>query len=374
MLKCEVVRELFESLVTLAYKSQFNYEVIRDFSAIGGDCLSHEIEKFVKNIETGNVYNMILESQIYFYLGEFEDARKSLENCKNFIRSTQLDPWTKTRMLICISSLEYNLNMEEEAKKNLEEALEHSPRIPDKSDYSDALKYLALSYILMGETDKGVEIIEKIPFQQRKNEAVLSTIEILCKQKKPIVIEKITELLAGEWKLAAIAKIANCKFRNGETEAALKIANRVLSSLQLIQEREALIEVFKNILPIFIAEQPLHKIGSIINQFLERDTVKISLHKIIDIASLRHLSDVKLLGLEIIIMEHLDKIKRNTDGVELVILLLVIDIITGKKIRDHLKKLIDLLLSIERDMRLLYIQKLSNYLREIFSEKILNCW
>ncbi|MGQ4891088.1 MAG: hypothetical protein ACP6IP_01230 [Candidatus Njordarchaeia archaeon] len=374
MLKCEIVKELFESLMTLTYKSQLNYEIIRDFSAFGGECLSHEIEKIVKGIKVEGIYAHIFESQIYFYLGKFEDAKRSLERGLSFIKSASLDPWTITRMMICVSSILHNLDMKEEAESVLGEALEYASKIPDKSDFSDALKYLALSHILMDNVDKGLDIIKQIPFQQRKNEAVLFSIEILCRQGRNSILDELIELLTGEWKIVAIAKIANCKLRNGEIDAAIKMANRVLSSLQLIQEREALVEVFKNILPIFIAEQPLHKIGSIISQFLEGNKEKIPLHRIIDVFSLKYLSDVKLLGLEIIIMEHLDKIKDAKDAIELTILLLVIDIITGKKIRDHLDKLIDMLIALDENLRLLYIQKLSNYLREIFSERILTCW
>ena len=268
-MRCEQIKEIVSSIIKHLDPSSTMLEVIRNISLLDKDCISIDLYRYIElEKDPSSPYTLIYLIQILFNLNDEQKALNMLEKFNNELPIEKADPWTQSKFFTCLAKFFKLLNDEEKYSSFINKAINVSEAIPDKSDYSDALKYIALSLMEFAEYEKSLEIIQKIPFIQRKIEATLGSIEIICDQKKFDIFDKILDLLLGDYKLLGISKIAYCYYEHVFLDTATTLANRVVKSVNYLDTTKR-IKCTSEILPILLSTNSFFDTEKILNKIFE---------------------------------------------------------------------------------------------------------
>ena len=372
---CEQLKTILTTILPVTPDSQTKIELLKAFSFVEEkECFTEIIKSNINSLDYNNPFYIASKAEIYLNLQMIKEAEREIERLISIVNNEgELDPWSRVKFIVCIARFLIDLGEIQEAEEQLEKALSIVHEVPDKSDRSDAMKHIAITYAIIDKPNVYLEIVDSIPFVQRKIEAIFEIMDILCEKKEINGSDRIIDYLPPEWKIVALSKVANCYFKQGLINKAKILTERILKSISIMENTDTLVEVYRNLLPIIISTRTLSEANEEINNFLGKIRDRDKIVKIIDVSSLKYISPIKLLGIEIFLLEHMDEIRSIPIKLEIQSLLLVIDILLDKNIEEVMKSFLKKLENVEEHLKGLYIQKFSNYIAVIFGKHRLRC-
>ncbi len=372
---CEQLKTILTTILSVTPDSQTKVELLKEFSFVEEkQCFTDIIKSNINSLNYDNPFYIVSKAEIYLNLGMNREAKQEIDKLMKIVNNEGvLDPWSRVKFIVCIARFFINLGEIKKAEEQLEKARSILHEVPDKSDRSDAMKHVAITYALIDKPDTYLEIVDSIPFLQRKIEAILEIMDILCEKKKINGSDQIIDYLPPEWKIVALSKVANCYFKQKLVNKAKVLTERILKSVSIMESTDTLVEVYRNLLPVIISTKSLSDANEEINNFLGKIRDRDKIVKIIDVSSLKYISPIKLLGIEIFLLDHMDEIRSLPIKLEIQSLLLVMDILLDKNIEEVMKSFLKKLESVEDHLKGLYIQKFSNYIAVIFGKHRLRC-
>ena len=194
---CEQLKTILTTILPVTPDSQTKIELLKAFSFVEEkECFTEIIKSNINSLDYNNPFYIASKAEIYLNLQMVKEAEREIERLISIVNNEgELDPWSRVKFIVCIARFLIDLGEIQEAEEQLEKALSIVHEVPDKSDRSDAMKHIAITYAIIDKPNVYLEIVDSIPFVQRKIEAIFEIMDILCEKKEINGSDRIIDYL-----------------------------------------------------------------------------------------------------------------------------------------------------------------------------------